>query len=989
MSQTRLLLLGPPVCERAGSETPFPAERPYQLLVYLAARQEWIGRDQLAALFWPEQRNLEARRNLRRILHGARRIDGANELETHGDLVCWRIATDLAEFERALHAGRPRDALAMVRGPFGAGLDDPACEGFNEWLMFERNRVGDLWRAAAQPLLKDSSPATALEVAGRMLAVDAFDDEALRAKLAALATLGRTGEAQHEYRAFARRLAEELGVEPSATTREVARRLERPTAPTPAAVAEGGFIGRAREFDQLKALLAATDTRLITVTGPGGVGKTSLVRELYAAHREQCSALARFGDGVLWIDLFDLATAEAIAPRIAAELALPLVAGTPAAEQVIKRLQAARRLIVLDNCEHLLDVSKPGAGAAAIVTAILRDCPNIVVLTTSRQRLGVAGERLLVLGGLESAAADARASAVLATESARLFCARANAALAGFDARANALEIGTICRLSNGLPLALELAAAWVRLLPCAEIAHELAAGLEVLQPTFGDRGLRAAFERSWQLAAPHEREVLSQLSIFAGGFPREAARAVAGASLPALATLVDVSLLRVEQRADSSRFSLHPLLREFTREKLRANPARLDVAQRRHTDYYARFLQRFADFRRVEQKTALDAIGLELEDCIAAWNRAVEAGDTAYLAAAAAPLEKYFNVRGRFTEGISLFERARDALDETVQSHVAALTFIEASLGILLYRAGALDRAELVLRQALARTRASELGRVRKSSLNTLGLVFAHRALWEEAKACFNQALELARADHDDEGVATFLGAGATVEKSQGNLARAEAMYRSVMQLQRRSNNLTGLATTLNNLGNLLRLDGRLDQSNAVLLEALALCEARAFTNHRAFLLVNLGLTAFAAGQSEAARAHTQRALEQARAIGSNQVEANALGQLARLAVRDGDLSRARGLLKTALQIALASGIAPIESVLLTWFGEILAAEGDLRRAAAVWSWVADQNSTEAETRGIACALLDQFNEPVRRTGHVEAAHVQRDHLVAEILSA
>jgi predicted ATPase/DNA-binding SARP family transcriptional activator len=993
----RLDVLGPVMLRAHDGARPFAAERPFQLLLFLAVRGTWVGRDEVAGLFWPDKRNDEARRNLRRILHGARRLDFEPQIEQRGELLRWVVDTDLAAFDRALDQGRARDAIALVRAPLGQGMDDAASARYGEWLAFERGRVAERWRSAALAHLSELDAAPALHLADRLLAADPFDDAAMGAKLAALARLGRAHEIADAYGRYAERLAEELGVEPNAATRLLAAELSSHRAPLPGAAparaAEGApvgadgaaLVGRATELQRLRALLASSEHRLVTLTGPGGVGKTRLARAAHAGLAAE--AAARGAEATLWVDLDDLQSVEQIGPRLAATLGLTLRPGASALDQAIARLAPVRTVLVLDNCEPLVDRDDGSRGIAGAVRALLEGCPQLRVLATSRRRLDLPHEQAIALGGLVCAPAGAGPEAVLTSDAARLFCLRAQANDAAFDPRPHAGAIARITALTEGLPLALELAAAWVRLLPCAEIALELEAGLDVLEPRAGNRGMRAVFERSWQLAAPHEREVLAQLAAFAGSFSREAARAVAGATLPALANLSDASLLRADTHGAASRFSLHPLLREFAREKLAADAALQAAALDRHMDYFGRFLQPYVDFKKIDQKAALDATGRELPNCIAAWHRAAETRSATFFASAATALESYFNARGRFADGIALFERARAALDAADPAHLVAVTVTEASLAILQFRAGAIDAAEANLRRALSRARVAGLNRVRKSCLNTLALVLWHRARWDEAKRHFAEALKLARADQDAEGVASFLGGIAMVEKAQGRLDLAARLYAKVAAMARQSNNDSGLATTLNNLGNLLRLQGRLAEAKAAYTEALALAEARSLGHHRTFLLMNLGLTAFAHGDLDGAADYADRALAAARANGSTQIEANAQGLLARIAVRRADLASARTRIADGLQVALATGIAPLESVLLTWYGELLAAQGQAARAACVWSHVLADARTESETRQTARALLESVDAARRRDGAELGARLGRDELLAEAL--
>jgi predicted ATPase/DNA-binding SARP family transcriptional activator/Tfp pilus assembly protein PilF len=954
-----------------------------------------VARDEAAALFWPDKRNEDARRNLRRILHAVRRLDFAPQIEQRAELLRWSVDSDLAEFERTLNDGRAAQAVALVRGPLGRAMEDPASERFNEWLAYERGRVGERWRTAVLALMPQLPPAAALEFAERLLASDPFDDDALRAKLAALAELGRTREVEPTFARYAERLAEDLGVEANAGTRALATRLAAPVRSAPAVVPTaspafdtGELIGRAAELEQVRTWLANDARRLLTICGPGGVGKTRLAHDTHGALQADAHTRpAASPSGALWIDLYDLAAPAQVAPRLAAALGMTLKPNATMLEQVIDRLANVHMLVVLDNCEHLVLPADGSAGIGVTVQALLEGAPHLRVLATSRRRLGLPGEQVIELGGLDWPPAHAPAAAVLGSDAARLFCLRARANDAGFEPTQHAAAIAEIGALTEGLPLALELAAAWVRLLPCAEIALELRAGLDVLEARVGNRGMRAVLERSWQLAAPHEREVLAQLAVFLGGFSREAARAVAGASLPALANLADASLLRVEPAHGTNRFSLHPLVREFARDKLAADAARHGAALDRHVDFHGRFLQQFAEFKKLDQKAALDAIGRELENCIAAWRRAAAVRAADFFVAAATPLENYFNARGRFADGIALFEYALGALDPAEPAHLTAVAVTEASLAILQFRAGAIDAAEAGLRRTLSRARIGGLGRVRKSCLNTLALVMWQRARWDESKRLFAEALKFARADNDVEGIASFLGGIAMVEKAQGRLDVAARLYARVAAMARQSRNAAGLTTTLNNLGNLFRLQGKFADARAAFGEALALADARGFDHHRAYLLMNLGLVAFAGNDLGSAGVFAERALEAARANGTAQVEANALGLRARVAVRRGDHVAAHALLAEGLQVALSTGIVPLQGVLLTWYGELLAAEGAPERAATIWNWAAADERNEIETRQAARALLAAVGAAERERGAALAAQLRREELLAEAL--
>ena len=390
-------LLGPPVLESDTGAWPFPCERPYQLLAYLAACGDWVDRDRLAALFWPEQGNAEARRNLRRILHAAAHVGAPVALERRGDLLRWQVPTDLALFEAALREGRHPDALALVRGPFADGMDTPACEGFDRWLAAERQRFGSRVQAARAML------------------------PAAREPRSAAGALQPDREPGHE-----------------------------------------------RELEALSAWWAA-GAGCAGGVGPAGVGKTRLA----------CELAARVGCPSARLDL------AAVAPH-AARIAQALRAMQPGT--------AGSRALLL--------VVQAGAAPDPDAAIPLLALDAWAVIVTSRTRLALPFTVTIELAGL----ADAR----------------------------------------------------------------------------------RDTFERSWQLVAPRDREAWVRLSVIAGGFPLDAARAIAGATLATIANLVDASLLEVTRHDGASRFAMPPGLRELARDRLREQPQWQREATTRHARYYA-----------------------------------------------------------------------------------------------------------------------------------------------------------------------------------------------------------------------------------------------------------------------------------------------------------------------------------------------------------------------------------------------------------------
>lgn len=420
-----------------------------------------------------------------------------------------------------------------------------------------------------------------------------------------------------------------------------------PLQPTP-------FVGRQPELDAIAALLADPACRLLTLVGPGGMGKTRLSLEVGRmvsdGHTDYCP------DNVCFVPLQPVMSADFIPSAIASLLDIPFYQGGDPLEQVLYYLSDKHLLLILDNFEHLLD-------GLPLLSAILARAPEVKVLATSREAFNLQEEWLYAVEGMrfpESTNTDdcEDFSAV------RLFTQHARRIRPDFDLEGEREGVVRICRLVEGMPLALELAAVWVRTLSCAEIADEIERGLDILDtPTRNmperHRNMRVMLEQSWKQLSEAERTVFKKLSVFQGGFTRAAAEVAAGASVRMLSALVNKSLLR---RGSNGRYDMHELLRQYAAEQL--DPAASQAVRDLHAAYYAGFLAHHWDtLRSQEQAGALQAITQEIENIRAAWYYMIEQQKFAELAQAIYALWYYLLVSYREKDGLEMFGKALDML--------------------------------------------------------------------------------------------------------------------------------------------------------------------------------------------------------------------------------------------------------------------------------------------------------------------------------------
>lgn len=410
------------------------------------------------------------------------------------------------------------------------------------------------------------------------------------------------------------------------------------------------FIGRTSELREITALLQDPNCRLLTLIGPGGIGKTRLAIE--AAR----NVLEHFNDGLYFVKLDPLSAPDLIYSAAAEAMNFQLYSGSDRETQFLSFLQDKSALLLLDNFEHLLD----GAG---LVSRMLETAPGLKIIVTSRERLNLHEEWLYDVNGLHypgDSVEDARNYSAV-----QLFAERARRINPNFSLNAEINAVIAICRMVEGMPLAIELASSWGRVLTYSEIVGEIADGLDILETETRNiparhRSMRAVMDRSWQYLTEAEQGAISHLAIFKGGFTREAAEAVVQANPRLLAALVDKSWLRHE--VGSERYTIHELVRQYALEQLTC-AEEADNAMQNHLAYFTDFmLKREHDIKCGQQIAGLSAIEQDFENIRTAWNHAIQQRDAVAPGKMQEALSFYCDMKARFSEGEELFRTAADA---------------------------------------------------------------------------------------------------------------------------------------------------------------------------------------------------------------------------------------------------------------------------------------------------------------------------------------
>ncbi|MEU8355611.1 BTAD domain-containing putative transcriptional regulator [Nonomuraea sp. NPDC048882] len=619
-----MLLLGSPDVSVGGMPLRIRSAKTRALLCHLATTTGPQPRSTLATLLWGERPEANARGSLRLALSELRaEVGGWLEItRTH---VRFREAGECFVDHRVL-CGAPAvaTALRLWRGDFMDGVAFCDAPAFGEWVSVERQRMRTLLRSLLPPPGSAASDEVT-RLARIITGLDPYDEEAYRVLMASLAGTGNRAAALACYDELRRRLADELGVAPAPPTQalrwELApRAAARPGPPLPGTE----LIGRDAEVAALRALLARE--RLVTLLGPGGIGKTRLAiaatapeSRLDAGTKARAGPAASPGTGGNGLPVetvfvsFAGVRAEAAVTTLARRLDVDLAPPRPALDLLLAHLAARRRrlLLVLDNLEHL-------PAFDAVIGAVLHAAPSVRVLATSRRRLSLPGQATVTVEGLPGPAAEA------------LFAVRARAARPAFDPDREAAPVAAICAATGGLPLAIELVAGLLRAVPCADLARRLGVDpglLSAAGPAARPRHacMRTVFETSWHLLDPAGQRALAALSVFGGGCTLEAALEVARTSLDVLVRLVDHSMIRL---TSSGRYVIHPLIQQLAAE--RQSPADLQAARRRHAAYFARLLDRHADALQDASDTEVTAVlGAELDNIRPAW---AASGDPGFL---------------------------------------------------------------------------------------------------------------------------------------------------------------------------------------------------------------------------------------------------------------------------------------------------------------------------------------------------------------------
>ena len=650
------------------------------------------------------------------------------------------------------------------------------------------------------------------------------------------------------------------------------------------------LVGRERELEELSQLLAYGDVRLVTLTGPGGTGKTRL------ALRVAAELIERFRNGVFLVSLAALTDPQLVLPTIAQTLGVREQPGTPLAETLAAELGEKRLLLLLDNFEQLL-------AAASQLAQLLAQAPRLKLIVTSRERLNVAAEHEYAVQPLASG------------DALTLFAERARQAKAGFALDGDRAVVEAICARLDRLPLAIELAAARVRLFPPQALLSRLEQRLPLLTGGARDlperqQTLKAAIGWSYDLLSEEEQRLFARLSVFAGGCNLEAAERVCEAEFETLASLVDKSLLRQEETEESEpRFSMLETIREYAAEKLEQTGEAQEL-RRRHAEYFLALAEEAEpELRTGEQGRWFERLEEEHDNLRAALARGLEEKECDSAMRLAAALADFWDARGHFSEARRWLDAALACSEELAGSPRAKV--LDAA-GLFALRQGDFKAAERL--HAEAAERLEQLGDRAGAARALAHVAFTRLSLGaplDEAEHVGERALAFARESRETWTVACALTALGGVAVERGDVARASELHSEALTLLRQLGDERNSAGVLINLSVAAIEEGAYDRAERLLEEALPLARKFDDPDFMSGVLLNRAVAALCRGRAEEARPLLHEGLELARKLGSSYDIAAYLAGLAAVAVDRGEVDRGARLLGACEAVLERAGAA------------------------------------------------------------------------------
>jgi DNA-binding SARP family transcriptional activator/predicted ATPase len=995
----------------------FETDKARALLAFLAVEAGHAHRrSYLAGLLWSDQPEEHALHSLRQALSGLRKTlretKALQPLEPGSLILATRdtlslnphasIWLDLKSFEDSLSQAyahyqrtngrgrlnirRLKQAVELYQGAF---LDQFYLNGsplFDEWALMRREHIDQRMIQALSFLAgyqeKRGESLLAVQTAQRLAELAPWEEAACMQVLRLFAREGHWSAALAHAQKFQRYISEELGVmlspELSELIEQILRqasqdtkplRLDTPT-PVHLPVQDTPFVGREGELNRLADLLADPYCRLVTLTGMGGIGKTRLA--VHVAEEQD----GLFEDGVFFIHFSTPVDQIGFFSYLAETVDYKFSGLQPPQEQLRLFFSKKDLLLVFDSFEMVIAAQPEGNAVISFILALLNGSERLKILVTSRLPLGLRMEQVIEVGGLDYPPPGIQ-NEEQSFSAVRLFEQTALRMQPAFSLPAEQAAVNEICRLLEGVPLAVELSAAWVRLQPCSEIFLEIRQDLDFLSTSMPDvpsrhRSLRAIFNHTWLLLAPAEQAGLRRLAIFRGSFCLAAAEEVACTSPSMLSWLAKASLL---QRVSPLRYEMHNLVQQFADEKLAEDAPTAQETARRFTDYYAGFLTRQIPLlKSANQPDALHRMAEEHDNWRQAWNWMMDQQRADEIGECAEAVFHYYNIRSAFEEGIELLKTTAAWLENRSNAHpphgrvlvfLGALAFrshqdelswatLQRGVSILedqtdlpglalglIFWAGMQARRKEHRIALQAAERSASLHQQQGNlwgegyALYLLGLLQNRQGLNRQAFSTLQVSLAAARQSGDLHRQIGPLNVLADIMCSEGEYDKALAYFEESLAISRSIKDRFNEAMMAMNLGTVYHMTRDYAKAHQLYKASLKLCEEIGDTAGQATVLSNLGELAADQGDLQSALPYYLQGLALSRLQQDDWAEVSCLNNLAHAHLELDDLDGAQTYLRAALPLCSALNAPPLSAVALLHLARLRLKKNDRRGAA------------------------------------------------------
>ncbi|MFN2187387.1 MAG: BTAD domain-containing putative transcriptional regulator [Candidatus Promineifilaceae bacterium] len=918
------------------------------ILVYLAVEGGEHRRDAVSAMLWPEKPEEQARTSLRVALSDLRKQLGRYLSIDRVKLAIRpnsNVYVDANDLIAKTSNGNYQDAISLYRGDFLAGFHVRGGPDFDQWRSWENEHLFSEILDALHKLIEQAflrkNFSESIEFARHLVKLDPIDERAYWYLMSALAMDGQRTSALAVYHQCEQVLRSELNIRPNKELEELYKQLSQGhdsvsrsgvTSRRKLPIESNKFVGRQKDIQSLYQQLFSPDCQLICVIGPGGIGKTRLAVQL--ARR----ASLAFPDGVGFTSLEAVSSKEMLILAVAEALGFSFDSVTlqvDPKDQLLDYLSNKKLLLILDSYENLVSDNM-------FLVEAMKCSPNSKLLVTSRERLNLRGEWVYYLDGLPIPTAVDHG---VAEEAAALALFIDRMRQGGFSQALTSNEINQaadICRLVEGMPLAIELAAAWTPVLSLAEIKDEINRSLDFLVTPLQDvpgkhRSLRVVFDQSWSLLSSNEQNVFSNLSVFRGGFDRSAAREVAGADISLLLSLYGKSLIR---RSAADRFDMHGLLRIFAAEQLDAVPQRYKSLMDRYCQHYlGSLLRNEPKFISPSMVRARFQIRNELNNVQRAVNWSVVHGELDSALEALRAYYSFYVVHGWFDGVIAFSELAKLIVEERHKGDLSDAEEDPVYLSTLAHKAffcselGMIAESEAAANKCLGQVRRLDMFQETSLSLMSLGVSSSYRGDYQKSIEQLKEAIEIGRKSTCIAWPAYYLWLGYT-HFLRGNYQLGMQNYQICNQLFLDKESSWGQAFALSKMA--LAATALNDSAQAIKYnrQALAIFEETRDLEGQAYTFSRMSIDAYRLGEYEEALRRGIQAYELFNDVGHRWGSRIALCRTGYAYLGLNEISKAEEYLGEALRTSIEDLMVPIQLYAILGYACAFSIQGRVREA-------------------------------------------------------